>query len=68
MDSVVVLPAPFGPTIPKKEPAGTSRLMPSTAILLPKRLASPLIDRAVAGMLMDSPYPRPAAGGILRKE
>ncbi len=38
IDRVVVLPAPFGPTRPKNEPAGTSRSMPSTAIFSPKRL------------------------------
>ncbi|BCW76162.1 hypothetical protein NicSoilB11_24870 [Arthrobacter sp. NicSoilB11] len=49
MDSVVVLPAPLGPTIPKNEPAGTSRLMPSTAIFPPNLLASPRMDRAATG-------------------
>ena len=31
IDSVVVLPAPFGPTSPKNEPCGTTRSTPATA-------------------------------------
>ena len=33
IDSVVVLPAPLGPSRPKNEPAGTSRSTPATATL-----------------------------------
>ena len=33
--SRVVLPAPFGPRIPKKEPSGTDRSTPSTATVSP---------------------------------
>src|SRR5713226_323278 len=35
MRIVVVLPAPFGPRNPKKEPRGTSRSRPSTAAFAP---------------------------------
>ena len=41
MASVVVLPAPFGPTRPNMLPRGTSRSTPATATTAPKRLASP---------------------------
>ena len=41
IERVVVLPAPLGPTIPKKDPARTSRLMSATATFCPKRLVSP---------------------------
>ena len=40
MDSVVVLPAPFGPTMPKMVPAGTDTLMWSTATVSPNRFTS----------------------------
>src|SRR5688572_17315527 len=39
--SVVVLPAPFGPSTPKIAPAGTERSTPSTAVNPSKRLTSP---------------------------
>lgn len=42
IDSVVVLPAPFGPTMPKIDPAGTARLIASTASVSPKRLLRPV--------------------------
>ena len=41
MRSVVVLPAPLGPTMPKNEPRGTSRLISATAIFGPNALAKP---------------------------
>src|SRR5665647_2448472 len=41
IDSVVVLPAPLGPTIPKKDPARTSRSMPDTATVWPKLFIRP---------------------------
>ena len=41
MRSVVVLPAPLGPTMPKNEPRGTSTLISATAIFGPNALASP---------------------------
>jgi hypothetical protein len=40
IDSDVVLPAPFGPTSPKNEPAGTSRSTWSTAMFEPNVLYS----------------------------
>ena len=46
MRSVVVLPAPFGPTSPKKLPAGTVSHRSSTAVFSPKRLRSPAISMA----------------------
>src|SRR5579871_889155 len=41
MRSVVVLPAPLGPTRPKNEPRGTSSDSPATATFAPNRLARP---------------------------
>ena len=41
MRSVVVFPAPFGPTMPKKEPRGTSTLISATAIFGPNAFANP---------------------------
>ena len=48
MESVVVFPAPLGPTIPKIEPAVTSRSIPSTATVSPKCFESPWIDSTVS--------------------
>ena len=48
MESVVVFPAPLGPTIPKMEPAVTSRSIPSTATVSPKCFESPWIDSTVS--------------------
>src|SRR6266540_2740776 len=48
MPSVVVLPAPLGPTRPKKQPCGMSRSIPATASFAPKALRRPLTDRAIA--------------------
>ena len=39
--TAVVLPAPFGPSMPRIEPAGTSRSIPSSATVSPKRLVRP---------------------------
>src|SRR5574342_1009336 len=41
MRSVVVLPAPFGPSSPKQSPAGTSRSRSATATRAPKHLPTP---------------------------
>ena len=49
MLSVVVLPAPFGPTRPKNEPTGMSRDSPLTAILRSKRLYRPRMETAARG-------------------
>src|ERR1019366_6929302 len=49
IDSVVVFPAPFGPTRPKKLPGGTSRFTPATATLSPNRFHRPRATRAAAG-------------------
>src|ERR671921_160944 len=38
MRTVVVLPAPLGPSMPSTLPWGTTKLTPSTATLSPKRL------------------------------
>ena len=40
--SVVLLPAPFGPTNPVTRPGTTSKLSPSTAVIDPNRLVSRL--------------------------
>ena len=39
---VVDLPAPLGPSRPRQMPSGTSRSSPSTAVIGPKRLTTPL--------------------------
>src|SRR4051794_12398832 len=41
ISTVVVLPAPFGPSRPKISPAATWKSMPSTATMSPYRLISP---------------------------
>jgi len=46
MRIVVVLPAPFGPTRPKKHPRGTSRSTPATATFWSNRFHSPLTATA----------------------
>src|SRR6266516_1262043 len=51
---VVVLPAPFGPTRPKKQPCGTSRLSQSTAILGPYALRRPRRESAGALFMPDT--------------
>src|SRR5262245_56526223 len=43
----VVLPAPFSPTRPNTDPAGTVRSMPSSATLSPNRRDSPSISTTV---------------------
>ena len=41
IDNDVVLPAPFGPTSPAREPAAICRSMPATASLSPNLFRSP---------------------------
>ena len=48
--SIVVLPAPFGPSTPKTSPRYTSRSMPSTARRSPKVLTSPRAWTAVSAV------------------
>ena len=48
MRIVVDLPAPFGPSRPRQVPSGTSRSSPSTAVISPKRLTTPL--SSIAGI------------------
>src|SRR5580693_9869492 len=48
--TVVVLPAPFGPSREKTVPAGTSRSMPPSTILSPYVFRSP--ETAIAEVLM----------------
>ncbi len=45
----MVLPDPFGPSMPSTEPFGTSRSMPSTATVEPNTLRSPIARAAKAG-------------------
>ena len=45
---VVDLPAPFGPRKPSTSPRSTVKLMPSTAVIGPKRFASPRSSRSVS--------------------
>src|SRR2546422_3299947 len=54
--SAVLLPAPFGPTIPRMRPSRTSRSMPSRATVVPKDLRRPrasMQDMASALLLDD---------------
>src|SRR6187401_851387 len=48
ISTVVVLPAPFGPSMPKHSPARTSRSRPATAATSPYRLVRPLQRNADA--------------------
>src|SRR5215831_17258351 len=48
--TVVVLPAPFGPTREKTVPAPTSRSMPSSTVLSPNAFRSP--ETAIAEVVM----------------
>src|SRR5215510_7997245 len=48
--TVVVLPAPFGPSREKTVPAGTSRSMPSSTVLSPNAFRSP--ETAIAEVVM----------------
>ena len=64
---VVVLPAPFAPRKPKTSPLGTSKVSPSSATTLPKRLWRSSICRLIArgrwagSPAEDSPGPRPSS-------
>src|SRR5262245_45656170 len=51
--TVVVLPAPFGPSREKTVPAGTSRSMPSSTVLSPNAFRSP--ETAIAEVVMQPP-------------
>src|SRR5215470_11845845 len=51
--TVVVFPAPFGPSREKTVPAGTSRSMPSSTVLSPNAFRSP--ETAIAEFLMRPP-------------
>src|ERR1700730_6244102 len=61
-DNDVVLPAPFGPTSPAKEPAAISRSIPATACFAPKLLRSSCT--AMAGSRMSA---SPPAGSVLTR-
>ena len=50
MRSIVVLPAPLGPSTPKIWPRRTSRSMPSTARMSPKSLTRPVALTARSAM------------------
>ncbi len=52
---MVVFPAPFGPTSPKKHPCGMSRSIPATATLAPNDLRSPRTDNAAGERPTDGP-------------
>src|SRR5215813_15175805 len=51
--TVVVFPAPFGPSREKTVPAGTSRSMPSSTVLSPNAFRSP--ETAIAEVVMRPP-------------
>ena len=46
MRTVVVLPAPLGPRIPRTDPVGTEKLMPSTATVSPNFLTRSIASTA----------------------
>ena len=46
MRTVVVLPAPLGPSMAKMVPAGTSKSIPSSTTVPPNALPSPVTDSA----------------------
>ncbi len=60
MLTVVVLPAPFGPSRAKTEPAGMRRSMPSRTVLSPYALRRPVVVIAAGGR--SSPPPRRDVG------
>src|SRR5688500_12282427 len=79
MRTVVVLPAPLGPSRPSTVPAGTSRFTPSTATMSPNRLprsstkmAASLISRwsrlSSADVLLGGPLLVGLAGGLQERE
>ena len=49
--TVVVLPAPLGPSMPSTEPSGTTKLTPSTARLSPNRLTRSTASTAGEGVI-----------------
>src|SRR5699024_8555313 len=53
--SVVVLPDPDGPSSVTNAPPGTSRLMPSTAVVVPNRLTRSRIRTSVSDINNVSP-------------
>src|SRR3979411_1221033 len=53
----VVLPAPFKPTRPNTDPAGTAKLTERSAGCLPKRLLTPL--KSIASAMSTLPHSRP---------
>src|SRR6476469_3075693 len=51
--SAVVLPAPFGPMMPRMRPSSTRRLMPSSATVVPNDLRRPRASiQAIASALL----------------
>ena len=48
IETVVVLPDPFGPSSPSTDPAGTRKLSPSRASTVPKAFRSPSTSTAVS--------------------
>ena len=59
MDTVVVLPDPFGPSSPSTDPAGTARLSPSSACTSPKAFRRP--SASTVGLLITQVPSRSAA-------
>ena len=53
MRSVVVFPAPFGPTSPKKDPRGMSRSIPSTATFPSNDFRSDRTETAGASVALE---------------
>src|SRR5712691_3164343 len=63
----VVLPAPFGPMIPKISPAKTLKSIDERARTPPKRFETPRTDRSASGGINDSPR-RPEEPGRQRRQ
>ena len=54
--TAVVLPAPFGPSMPRIEPRGTSRSTPSSALVLPNVFSRPIASSAMLSLMGSLQY------------
>src|SRR3712207_4826203 len=68
MRTVVVLPAPLGPSRPSTVPAGTSRSPPESAWTAPKDLRRPLASMTGASATTDHASARTGVRGRARPE
>ena len=58
ISTVVVFPAPLGPSSPRHVPAGTEKDTPSTAVTSSKRFTRPSTEMASSGHGETFPYAR----------